>query len=170
MHAVSSITGAAALAVASVAGVAWQRRNGRFRDARPATVAAGGEDAGGPHRGAGEETAMPEVAERPVLAELGWVAGTPLTLVQFSSAFCAPCRATRVLCEQAAATVPGVSHLEVDAESHLGAVRGLGILRTPTVLLVDASGRIVQRASGQPTRAQLLGAIGRVLGEFTTAG
>lgn len=157
MLAVSSITVAAALAVASVAGVAWQRRNGRFRDVQISD----------PRSGKG--TAMPETAEQPILGGLGWTAGTPLTLVQFSSAFCAPCRATRVLCEQAAATVAGVRHLEVDAESHLAAVRELGILRTPTVLLVDASGRVVQRASGQPTRAQLLGAIGGVLGTFTTA-
>jgi thiol-disulfide isomerase/thioredoxin len=96
------------------------------------------------------------------LAGLGWVAGTPLTLVQFSSAFCAPCRATRALCERAAATVPGVAHVEVDAESHLSAVRELDITRTPTVLLVDAEGRIVRRASGQPTRSQLLSAVAGV--------
>lgn len=103
-----------------------------------------------------------------MLQELGWQPGTPLTLLQFSSAFCAPCRATRVLCEQAAQTIDGVRHVEVDAESHLDAVRALGILRTPTVLLVDGEGHIVRRASGQPTRAQLLGAIDAVLGQFTT--
>jgi thiol-disulfide isomerase/thioredoxin len=134
------ITVAAALGVASLLGVAWQRRNGRFAPA--------------PGRSAMTST----------LAALGWVEGTPLTLLQFSSAFCAPCRATRVLCSQTAATVPGVRHVEVDAESHLDAVRELGILRTPTVLLVDASGEVVQRASGLPTRSQLLNAVGAVLG------
>jgi thiol-disulfide isomerase/thioredoxin len=144
---VSLITVVVALTAASAVGVAWQRRNGRFRTGSP------------------QEAQM----ATPVLAELGWRAGTPLTLIQFSSAFCAPCRATRVLCEQAAATVPGVTHLEVDAESHLAAVRELGILRTPTVLLVDADGQVARRASGQPTRVQLMGAIAGVLGEFTTA-
>jgi len=146
---VSLLTVAVALAAASAIGVAWRRRNGRF------TPASG-------------KAPMPS-GEVPMLEDLGWQPGTPLTLLQFSSAFCAPCRATRVLCEQAAATVDGVRHVEVDAESHLAAVRELGILRTPTVLLVDARGEIVRRASGQPTRAQLMGAIGSVLGAFTTA-
>jgi thiol-disulfide isomerase/thioredoxin len=140
---VSLFTVVVALAAASALGVAWQRRNGRFTSQAP--------------------------GEAPMLRELGWQPGTPLTLLQFSSAFCAPCRATRVLCEQAAKTVDGVRHVEVDAESHLDAVRELGILRTPTVLLVDAAGNIVRRASGQPTRAQLMGAVAAVLGEFTTA-
>ncbi|NUR72998.1 MAG: thioredoxin family protein [Hamadaea sp.] len=140
---VSLFTVVVALAAASAIGVAWQRRNGRF-------------------------TVPPSGQEAPMLQELGWQPGTPLTLLQFSSAFCAPCRATRVLCEQAAQTIDGVRHVEVDAESHLDAVRALGILRTPTVLLVDGEGHIVRRASGQPTRAQLLGAIDAVLGQFTT--
>jgi thiol-disulfide isomerase/thioredoxin len=98
------------------------------------------------------------------LSRLGWVEGTQLTLLQFSSAFCAPCRAARVLCSQTAAAVPGVRHVEVDVESHLDAVRELGILRTPTILLINASGEIVQRASGLPTRSQLLNAVGSAVG------
>ena len=129
---------AAALGVASLIGVAWRRRNGRF-------------------------TAVTASAS-PTLAALGWQPGTPLTLVQFSSAFCAPCRATRVLCGQVASTIDGVRHLEVDAESHLDAVREFAILRTPTVLLVNAAGEVVRRASGLPTRTQLLTAVDAALG------
>ena len=43
--------------------------------------------------------------------------------------------------------VPGVVHVEVDAEHHLDLVRRLGILRTPTTLVLDAHGREVTRAS-----------------------
>src|SRR4051794_8880534 len=70
----------------------------------------------------------------------GGVGGTPLTLLQFSSAFCAPCRTTRALCVDVAAKVDGVRHIEVDAESHLDAVRALDVWRTPTVLMIDAEG------------------------------
>jgi thioredoxin-like negative regulator of GroEL len=55
--------------------------------------------------------------------------------------------------------VPGVSHVEVDAEQHLDVVRRLGIVRTPTTLVLDADGREVTRATGAPTRTQVLQAL-----------
>ncbi len=85
-----------------------------------------------------------------------------MTLVQFSTAFCQPCRATRGILADVAAVRPGVRHVEVDAESHLEIVRALDIRRTPTVLLVDAAGRIVGRASGQPRKAEVLAATAAV--------
>ncbi|MCW6010967.1 thioredoxin family protein [Micromonospora sp. CPCC 205371] len=99
----------------------------------------------------------------PTLAELGVEAGTPATLLQFSSAFCAPCRAVRRVCADVAQTLDGVRHIEVDAESHLEAVRELGIWRTPTVLVVDRTGRIVQRASGVPAKGQVIAALAPLL-------
>jgi thiol-disulfide isomerase/thioredoxin len=98
----------------------------------------------------------------PVLAALGVPPGE-VTLLQFSSAFCAPCRATRVVCAEVARATPGVAHVEVDAESRLDAVRALDIWKTPTVLIVDADGRIAGRAQGTPTRAQVLAAVAPLL-------
>ena len=72
--------------------------------------------------------------------------GERATLLQFSSAFCAPCRATRRVLSDVAGIVPGVAHVEVDAEHHLDVVRRLGILRTPTTLVLDAHGPEVARA------------------------
>jgi thiol-disulfide isomerase/thioredoxin len=80
-------------------------------------------------------------------------------LLQFSSAFCAPCRATRHVLDAVAATDPGVRHVEVDAEHHLDVVRRLGILRTPTTLVLGPDGREVTRATGAPTRQQVLDAL-----------
>jgi thiol-disulfide isomerase/thioredoxin len=97
------------------------------------------------------------------LDRLGVLPGTPATLVQFSSAFCAPCRTARLVCADVAATVDGVRHVEVDAGSHLDAVRALDIRRTPTVLVVDGSGRVVRRAVGVPTRAHVLAAVSEVV-------
>jgi thiol-disulfide isomerase/thioredoxin len=85
-----------------------------------------------------------------------------ITLLQFSSAFCAPCRATRVVCAEVARTTPGVAHLEIDAESQLDTVRALGIRRTPTVLIIAPGGEIVGRAEGALTLAQVRTAIGAV--------
>lgn len=130
----------ALLAVATAAGLLMRRRNGRF--VVKSLV------------GTSEAAPTPQPLD-PVLAGLGVTAGTPVTLLQFSSAFCAPCRTTRVLCADAEQRWPGVRHIEVDAESHLDAVRALDIWRTPTVLLIAADGQIAQRASGAPTRDQL---------------
>jgi thiol-disulfide isomerase/thioredoxin len=85
--------------------------------------------------------------------------GERATLLQFSSAFCAPCRATRRILADVAGLVPGVTHVEIDAEGHLAMVRRVGVLRTPTTLVLDAAGREVSRASGAPTRNQVLAAV-----------
>jgi thiol-disulfide isomerase/thioredoxin len=90
-------------------------------------------------------------------------AGERATLVQFSSAFCAPCRATRRVLSEVAEVVPGVAHLEVDAESHLDLVRQLKVLKTPTTLVLDAQGREVRRAVGQPSKTAVLTALGQAV-------
>lgn len=97
-----------------------------------------------------------------LVATLGAALGERATLLQFSSAFCAPCRATRRVLEDVAGLVDGVSHVEVDAEHHLDATRAFGILRTPTTIVLDAGGREVTRASGAPSRDQVLTALARV--------
>lgn len=90
--------------------------------------------------------------------------GARATLLQFSSAFCAPCRATRRILSDVADVVPGVVHVEVDAEHHLDLVRRLGVVRTPTTLILDAHGRERQRAAGAPTKPQVLAALADIAG------
>lgn len=96
-------------------------------------------------------------------AQLGEELGERATLVQFSSAFCAPCRATRRVLGEVAGLVPGVTHVEIDAEAHLDLVRELDILKTPTVLVLDADGRVVRRATGQPRKADVIAALGEAV-------
>jgi thiol-disulfide isomerase/thioredoxin len=86
--------------------------------------------------------------------------GERATLLQFSSAFCAPCRTTRRVLDDVARIVPGVSHVEVDAEQHLELVRRLGVLRTPTTLVLDEHGREVSRAAGAPTKQAAIASLG----------
>lgn len=129
-----------ALVAAVVSAVLLQWKNGRFR-ARPAS----------------------DDSPRLSAAELGAPLGDRATLVQFSSSFCAPCRATRQVLTQVVDLVPGVATVEIDAESQLGLVRRLDVLRTPTVLVLDADGAIVTRASGAPTRDQVLVALDAVV-------
>ncbi len=112
-------------------------------------------------RGADAETA----AEPGVLdgTTIEHVLGERATLLQFSSAFCAPCRATRRILGEVAGLVPGVTHVEIDAEHHLELVRRVGVLRTPTTLILDAGGREVTRASGTPRRDEVLATLVRVV-------
>ena len=123
------------LAAASAYGVLQGRRSGRVR--------VRGRDDG----------------KRLGAAELGEGLGERATLVQFSSAFCAPCRVTRRVLAEVAGATPGVVHVELDAEHHLEVVRRLGVLRTPTTLILDARGNEAARAAGAPRKEQVLAAL-----------
>jgi thiol-disulfide isomerase/thioredoxin len=80
-------------------------------------------------------------------------------MVQFSSAFCAPCRATHALLSQMVETIPDVKHIHIDAESHLELVRQLDIRSTPTTIFINKDGIEVGRAAGTPKREQVLKAL-----------
>lgn len=126
------------LALGLAIGVVRLRRDGRMREA--------------------DAHALTEAVLRAPLGERA-------TLVQFSTAFCQPCRATRRILADVATVVPGVTHVEIDAESRLDLVRELDILRTPTVLVLDASGKIIKKASGQPRKADVLAALGTAVSQ-----
>lgn len=93
---------------------------------------------------------------------IGVPLGSRATLVQFSSAFCSPCRATRALLEDVTADMNDVVHIEIDAESHLELVRQLDIRSTPTTLFINHLGHEVGRAMGAPKRDQVLTAISAI--------
>lgn len=126
----------ALVVVTTGVGLVWRARNGAVRD-----VQSDSDDA------------------RLTSSDLGAELGPRATLLQFSSAFCAPCRATRVVLSDVAGMVDGVAHVEIDAESHLDLVRRLDVMRTPTVFVLDSHGRIVKRASGAPRKADVLAAL-----------
>lgn len=127
------------LLVAAVTAVLLRRRDGRDRAVTGGEVLAESDLAGS------------ELGER-------------ATLLQLSSAFCAPCRQTRAVLGRLAAATPGVTHVELDVADHLDLVRRLDIRRTPTVLVLDAAGRVVRRASGALTPAQAAHALAATAG------
>ncbi|MBN6057816.1 thioredoxin family protein [Nonomuraea sp. RK-328] len=130
----------ATLALGTGIGVVRLRRDGRMRDGSA-------------------DRADDRAGDRLTADLLGAPLGPRATLVQFSTAFCQPCRATRRVLADVSALVPGVAHVEIDAESRLDLVRELDILRTPTVLVLDPYGNIVKRGSGQPRKADVLTAL-----------
>jgi thiol-disulfide isomerase/thioredoxin len=144
-------TGLVVLVVAVVSALAfggWRlATDGRFRGTH---AVRGGE---APEPAAAEPTASADS----VLAGTSYAGelGARATLLQFSSAFCAPCRATRRVLDDVAGRAEGVAHIEVDAEHHLDLVRRVGVLRTPTTLVLDGAGVEVGRAVGAPSRPQV---------------
>jgi hypothetical protein len=187
------VVGLVAVLAALLLGVGyglWHKRNdGRLRPVSAATdrtatgtpgTALGSGAAGAPRATgtAAEAGAVvtPDIEEMPadiaepahdridpgLLSALG-VAPARATLLQFSSAFCAPCRAVRRVSAEVATLIPGVQHVDVDAESHLDAVRALSVWRTPTLFVLDADGRVAKRATGVPSKAQLIAALAGVL-------
>jgi len=149
-----------AIVVALLGGAAWRQTNGRMRAPRAvaALELARGTTPGTP---ASPMSAAPADQKlRLTGGQLGGALGERATLVQFSSAFCAPCRATRRILADVAGMTSGVEYVEVDAESRLDLVRRLNVLRTPTVFVLDAGGGVVRRASGQPRKADVIAAIG----------
>lgn len=123
----------AVVAIATAFGLWWRARDGRVRQS-------------------GDEKVQLHAGD------LGHMLGDRATFVQFSSAFCAPCRATRATLAAIADVEPGVTHVEVDAENNLDLVRRLNVVRTPTTFVLDGSGIVVRRASGVP-RAESVRAI-----------
>lgn len=144
---------AAVLVAACAFGMTWKARSGRLRP-------------GGTGRRAWAAAGSPAGQELITAAELGKPLGRAATLVQFSTAFCAPCRATRITLAEVARTAQDVAHVEIDAESRLDLVRRLDVRRTPTVLVLGPDGRVARRATGQPRKADVIAALGEVTRKY----
>ncbi len=121
------------LAAATAFGLRRRHRDGKLTEPRPAQLTA---------------------------AQLGQPLGARATLLQFSTEFCAPCRATRQILGEVASGQPGIRHVEVDAAERLDLVRLLDVRRTPTVFVLGPDGRVTRRGSGLMRRDDLLAALG----------
>jgi thiol-disulfide isomerase/thioredoxin len=97
--------------------------------------------------------------DRAVVAALERLGARPadadLTVVQFSTAFCGPCRATRARLDHLRRSHPGLAVVHVDAEQQLDAVRELDVRRTPTLFYVGRDGALLGRSSGAPRPEEL---------------
>jgi thiol-disulfide isomerase/thioredoxin len=147
---------AAALVAATALGLALRWRAGRFRLARSGSPTR-------PVQAAGSSQAAGTGTDVLTEADLGGRLGVQATLVQFSTAFCAPCRPTRQILAQVAGMADGVTHVEIDAAERLDLVRRLRINSTPTVLVLGPDGAIVKRAVGLPRKADVIAALGTAI-------
>jgi thiol-disulfide isomerase/thioredoxin len=125
------------LALGSVAGFVLKARNGRVRAARPASA----------------KQALPG----PVADVLD--PAVPVTLVQISTTFCAPCRHAKAVLSNLASGTEGLRHVELDVTNQPEVAQALGILRTPTTLALAADGRELLRIGGVPKGSDVLDAL-----------
>jgi len=137
------------LLVTVVLGMWWRRRQGVVRTRGRAHPARRTE---GATRATTEEVVVDWAAH-------GVALGSRRTFVQLSAELCAACRSTARVLADVAAEHDDVTHREMDVDDHLDLVRAFAVLRTPTVLVLDARGREVARASGGMTRTQALAAL-----------
>jgi thiol-disulfide isomerase/thioredoxin len=123
-------------ALATAYGIWYQRSRGRIKSSESKSSETR------------SETLNPEILGSPL--------GSRATFLQFSSAFCTPCRATRALLTDITADLNDVRHIDIDAEKNLELVRRLDIRSTPTTLVLDKNGHEIGRAVGAPKRADIL--------------
>ena len=113
-------------------------------------------------RRSGRVTVKEDLRHSVSATEIGSELGEAATVLQFSSAFCTPCRATRSTLSSVVSHYPKIKHVEVDAESNLDLVRRLDIRQTPTTIFLNSSGKEIARAVGAPKRDQVVHALERI--------
>jgi len=113
-------------------------------------------------RRSGRVTVKEDLRHSVSASEIGSELGESATVLQFSSAFCTPCRATRSTLSSVVSHYPKIKHVEVDAESNLDLVRRLDIRQTPTTIFLNSAGKEIARAVGAPKRDQVVNALERI--------
>lgn len=86
-----------------------------------------------------------------------------VTLLQFSTAVCAPCVPTRALLADLAQETRGVQHVDIDLTTRPDLADRFGILQTPTTLILDRDGAITARIGGAPRRDAVHAELARLL-------
>jgi thiol-disulfide isomerase/thioredoxin len=126
------------VALATALGFIWKASNGR--------VSTPG------RRSSTDAVDLPEVAR-----------GERATLLQFSTAVCAPCVPTRRVLGQIADSTDGVRHVDLDLTHRPDIAAQFNVLQTPTTLILDRAGVIRARIGGAPRQADVRAALADIL-------
>ncbi len=111
------------VAFATVTGLVWRRGQGRIRRSSSDTVIS--------------------------LASLGIDSSTSgITLLQFSSVLCSPCKAVHAMLAALAVERDGVSHVEIDLGDRPELASRFHIAQTPTTFILDGNGIVLARIGG----------------------
>ena len=85
-----------------------------------------------------------------------------VTLLQFSTEVCAPCRSTHAVLGDIASARRDVTHIDVDVTHQPDVARRFHVLQTPTTLILDSRGVVRARIGGAPRRELLQAELDRV--------
>ena len=128
------------LALSSAFGFWWRRRQGQFKKA-----------------------AVVSSTDNFISnSEIGIELGQRVTILQFSSAFCSPCKATAQIITNLVNNMNDVVYTQIKSEENLKLIEKFDIKSTPTVVFFNGYGMEVGRAVGTPTNDQVLAAISAV--------
>ncbi len=105
----------------------------------------------------------PEAGSFITAEQLGHDMGTKATVIQFSSPYCQPCKATNTMVDEMTSGIESVAHVDLQVADHLDLVNQLKIMRTPTTILLDGNGHIEFRIEGLPKRDEIESALESVL-------
>ena len=86
-----------------------------------------------------------------------------VTLLQFSTEVCAPCRSTHAVLGDIASARRDVTHIDVDVTHQPDIARRFHVLQTPTTLILDSRGVVRARIGGAPRRDLLQAELDRVV-------
>lgn len=127
----------AVVALATLAGRWWQRRDGRVRTSAGAFT-------------------------RQQLASVGLSLGGPEAVgLLLGSPTCAPCVSVKKVLGEVQDARPAFRWVDVDAADHLDLADAHHVMRVPTLFVIDPDGRILARTSGVPAVQELVRVIDR---------
>jgi thiol-disulfide isomerase/thioredoxin len=150
---------AGGIAVVAVVGLLLRRRDGRLRLVAPSAPSAA--DQGTVAEGAPVTDAAPRLTQDH-LAAIGLdLEGAGAGAVLLGSPTCSPCEAVKRVLAEVEADREGFRWVYADAGEHLDLARDLRVLRVPTLLVVDAAGRVLARSGGVPSAADVHRVLGR---------
>jgi thiol-disulfide isomerase/thioredoxin len=95
-------------------------------------------------------------------SEIGIDLGSRVTVVQFSSSFCSPCKATAAIITNLVKEMDDVAYVQIQSEQNIELIEKFEIKSTPTVIFFNGMGMEVGRATGTPSNDQVLAAIASV--------
>ncbi|MDJ0334796.1 thioredoxin family protein [Salinibacterium sp. G-O1] len=90
-----------------------------------------------------------------------WAPG--VTLLQFSSPLCSPCKTTNVVLSALAAAQDSVSHVDIDISERPELATLFNIAQTPTTFILDRDGALRARIGGAVKRDTVIAELDSIL-------
>ena len=145
------------LALATIFGLYWRSQQGKLKAPSSVLNSITNEELGKIIRSKSSFMVNADLADKRQMQ-----LGKNVTLLQFSTAFCSPCKATAQIISHLVDGMDDVVYIQVASEENLKLVEKFDIKSTPTVIFFNRNGIEVGRAVGIPTKEQVIISINAV--------